>query len=75
MHLELATKGHAQEILSTLQQANVVDNMATVFVLEYGAIAATQTENAVLANRFVHSASANWETVQYHLLFQAHLRG
>ncbi|OBT49199.1 hypothetical protein VE00_00197 [Pseudogymnoascus sp. WSF 3629] len=41
VHLELATKGHVQEILSALLQANVANKMATVFVLEYGAIAAT----------------------------------
>ncbi|OBT85034.1 hypothetical protein VE02_04965 [Pseudogymnoascus sp. 03VT05] len=41
VHLELATEGHVQEILSALQQAIVANKMATVFVLEYGAIAAT----------------------------------
>lgn len=40
VHLELATKGHVQETLHTLQQANVANKMATVFALEYGAIAA-----------------------------------
>ncbi|OBT76297.1 hypothetical protein VF21_03341 [Pseudogymnoascus sp. 05NY08] len=41
VHLELAAKGHVQEILSALQQVIVANKMATVFVLEYGEIAAT----------------------------------
>ncbi|KFY71518.1 hypothetical protein V499_08289 [Pseudogymnoascus sp. VKM F-103] len=39
VHQELATKGHVQETRHTLQQANVGNKMATVVVLEYGAIA------------------------------------
>ena len=65
--MELATKGHVQEILSTLQPANAAQKMATVSVLESGAIAATQPDNAVLAMTFVHSACANLETAQYQL--------
>lgn len=75
MHLELAMKGHALEILSTLQPANVAETMATGNALEYGAIAATQMENAVLANPFVPLVFANLETAQCHLLSQACLRG
>ncbi|OBT76568.1 hypothetical protein VF21_05429 [Pseudogymnoascus sp. 05NY08] len=75
VRLELAMKGHAQEILSTLQPANVAETMAIGYVLEYGAIAVTQMENAVLANSFVPLAFANLETAQCHLLFQACLRG
>ena len=67
MRLELATKGHVLEILSLLQRANAADSTATVNVLECGAIAATQKENAVPAYPFVESACANLETVQYQL--------
>jgi hypothetical protein len=67
VHLKLATKGHVQEILSSLQPANAAVNTATVNVLEYGAIAATRTENAVLAHPFVDSACASLETAQYQL--------
>lgn len=67
MHLELVTKGHVQGILSSLQPANAADNTATVNVLECGAIAATQTENAVPAHPFADSACANLETAQYQL--------
>ena len=75
MQLELATKERVPEILSTLQPAIAAANMAIVNVLEYGAIAATRTENAVLANPFVDSACASLETAQYQLQFQAHLHG
>jgi hypothetical protein len=65
VHLELAMKGHVLEILSILQRDNMADNTAIVNVPECGAIAATQTENAVLVHPFAESACANLETVHY----------
>ena len=67
MHPELATKGHAQETQSSQQLVNVADKTATVGVLEYGAIAATQRGNVVLVHPFVDWAIVSLETVQYQL--------
>lgn len=66
MHLEHATKGHVQEILSSLQPANAAVRIPSN-VLEYGVIAATQTGNVVPAHPFVDSACANLKTAQYQL--------
>ena len=75
MQTELATKAHVQEILSLPQTANAAVSTATSNVLEYGAIAATQPENAVLAHPFVDTACANLETAQFQLRPRAHLHG
>lgn len=62
---ELATKAHVQAILSLPQLVNAAVSTATSNVLEYGAIAATQTESVVLARTFVVTACANLETAQF----------
>ncbi len=72
---ELATKARVQEILSLSQTANAAVSTATSNVLEYGAIAATQLENAVQAHHFVDTACANFETAQFQLHPRAHLHG
>lgn len=75
MPTELAMKARVQEILSSLPTASAADSTATSNVLEFGAIAATQMENAVLAHRFVDTACANLETAQFQLHPRAHHHG
>lgn len=75
MQTELAMKEYVQEILSLLQTANAAVSTVTSNVLEYGAIAVTQPENAVLAHPFADTACANLETAQFQLYPRAHLHG